>query len=106
MKVNDGLAARGGFEEGEVIGIVVEKVLAECGGIDVDGDQADVSFAQLTAPGVDALDAGAVRGRGGRHRSRSISIAGRWRRRFAGCSSIRGSGGPGSICRGCWIKRV
>lgn len=47
-----------------------------------------------------------LRGRGSRHRSRSISIAGRWRRRFAGCSSIRGSGGPGSTSRGCWIKSV
>ena len=59
MKVNDGLAAGGGFEEGEVLRIVVEKVLAEGGGIGVDGDQADVSLAQLAAPGVDALDAGA-----------------------------------------------
>lgn len=32
MEVNDGLAAGDGFEEGEVIGIVMEKVLAECGG--------------------------------------------------------------------------
>ena len=31
VEVDDGLAAGGGFEEGEVIGIVMEKVLAECG---------------------------------------------------------------------------
>lgn len=29
VKVNDGLAAGGGFEEGEVLGVVVEKVLGE-----------------------------------------------------------------------------
>ena len=32
VEVDDGLAAGDGFEEGEVIGIVMEKVLAECGG--------------------------------------------------------------------------
>ena len=32
VEVNDGLAAGDGFEEGEVIGIVMETVLAECGG--------------------------------------------------------------------------
>ena len=35
------------------------KILAECGGIGVHGDQADVSFAQQAAPGVGTLDAGA-----------------------------------------------
>ena len=59
MKVDDGLAAESGFEEGEVIDIVMEKVLAECGGIGVDVDQADVSLAHLAAAGVDALDADA-----------------------------------------------
>lgn len=59
MEVDDGLAAGGGFEEGKVIGIVMEKVLAECGGIGVHGDQADVSFAQQAAPGVGTLDTGA-----------------------------------------------
>ena len=37
----------------------MEKVLAECGGIGVHGDQADVSFAQQAAPGVGTLDTGA-----------------------------------------------
>ena len=32
VEADDGLAAGDGFEEGEVIGIVMEKVLAECGG--------------------------------------------------------------------------
>jgi len=126
VEVDDGLAAGGGFEEGEVIGIVMEKVLAECGGakgvlqdvevgfpvgitvgvvlpelvpgkpercgpvqaigkpvsgrlatggvaspaagvhplfavacgVGVDGDQADIAFAQLPAPGVHSLGAG------------------------------------------------
>ena len=30
MEVDDGLAAGGGFEEGEVLRVVVEKVLAKC----------------------------------------------------------------------------
>ena len=70
-----------GFEEGDVIGIVMETVLREVagglatggvaapaagvhplatipGGVGVDGDQADVSLAQLPAPGVDSFDAG------------------------------------------------
>ena len=34
---------------------------AVAGGVGVDGDQADVAFPQLAAPGVDALDAGAER---------------------------------------------
>lgn len=127
VEVDDGLAAGDGFEEGEVIGIVVEKVLREgagaegvlqdsevgfpvgvsvgivfpklmagkvegggfieaggeavagglatggvaapaagvhplstvSGSVGVDGDQADILLAQLPAPGVGTLDAGA-----------------------------------------------
>lgn len=126
VEADDGLAAGDEFEEGEVIGIVMEKVLAECGGakgvlqdvevgfpvgitvgvvlpelvpgkpercgpvqaigkpvsgrlatggvaspaagvhplfavacgVGVDGDQADIAFAQLPAPGVHSLGAG------------------------------------------------
>jgi len=32
VEADDGLAAGGGFKEGEVLRVVVEKVLAECGG--------------------------------------------------------------------------
>ena len=100
MEVDDGLAAGGGFEEGEVLGVVVEKVLGKGAGakgvlqdgevgfpvgiagglatggvtapasgghplptfacsVGVDGNQADILLAQLPAPGVGSLDAGA-----------------------------------------------
>ena len=44
MKINDGLAAGGGFEEGEVSGVVVEEVFTEGAGAEGVFEDGEVGF--------------------------------------------------------------
>jgi len=66
VEVNDGLAAGDGFEKGEVIGIVMEKVLAECGGAKGVLQDVEVGFPVGVSVGIvfPKLMAGKVEGGG------------------------------------------
>ncbi len=113
VEVDDGPFAVVGFEESQGLGVAVEQIFSEGSCTEGSGEDGEVGFKVWVAVGVVGADLVA----GEPEFGGSVEVVGQvvtsglatggaalLLQRFRGCSSIRGIGRPGSICRGYWSR--